>query len=80
VLYPTLDRLGITRNPRAAGFHTFRHSAATIQRTGQEWLTDSSRIAHDCRSEMAEGSTQITDLGQAGFEPAVAPGKRNLLW
>jgi integrase len=36
VLYPTLDRLGITRNPRAAGFHTFRHSAATIvnQQTG----------------------------------------------
>lgn len=36
VLYPALDRLGITRNRRAAGFHTFRHSAATIvnQKTG----------------------------------------------
>jgi integrase len=36
VLYPTLDRLRITRNSRAAGFHTFRHSAATIvnQKTG----------------------------------------------
>ncbi len=36
VLYPTLDRLGIGRSCRAAGFHTFRHSAATIvnQRTG----------------------------------------------
>ncbi len=36
VLYPTLDRLGIPRNSRAAGFHTFRHSAATIvnQKTG----------------------------------------------
>ena len=36
VLYPTLDRLGITRSRRAAGFHTFRHSAATIvnQKTG----------------------------------------------
>jgi len=36
VLYPTLDRLGIARNSRAAGFHTFRHSAATIinQKTG----------------------------------------------
>jgi integrase len=36
VLYPALDRLGIARNRRAAGFHTFRHSAATIvnQRTG----------------------------------------------
>jgi hypothetical protein len=36
VLYPALDRLGIARNSRAAGFHTFRHSAATIvnQKTG----------------------------------------------
>jgi integrase len=36
VLYPTLDRIGIARNRRAAGFHTFRHSAATIvnQKTG----------------------------------------------
>jgi integrase len=36
VLYPTLDRLGIVRSRRAAGFHTFRHSAATIvnQKTG----------------------------------------------
>jgi integrase len=36
VLYPALDRLGITRTRRAAGFHTFRHSAATIvnQKTG----------------------------------------------
>ena len=36
VLYPLLDRLGIIRNRRAAGFHTFRHSVATIvnQKTG----------------------------------------------
>ena len=36
VLYPALDRLGIARSTRAAGFHTFRHSAATIvnQKTG----------------------------------------------
>ena len=36
MLYPTLDRLGITRSSWAAGFHTFRHSAATIvnQKTG----------------------------------------------
>jgi len=36
VLYPALDRLGITRTSRAAGFHTFRHSAASIvnARTG----------------------------------------------
>ncbi len=30
VLYPALDRLGIPRSTRCAGFHTFRHSAATI--------------------------------------------------
>lgn len=36
VLYPILDRLGIPRTRRAAGFHTFPHSAATIvnQKTG----------------------------------------------
>ena len=36
MLYPILDRLGIPRTSRAAGFHTFRHSAATIvnQKTG----------------------------------------------
>jgi integrase len=36
VLYPTLDRLGIPCSRRTAGFHTFRHSAATIvnQKTG----------------------------------------------
>lgn len=36
VLYPTLDRIGIARTRRASGFHTFRHSAATIlnQKTG----------------------------------------------
>jgi integrase len=36
VLYPALDRLGIPRKARAAGCHTFRHSAATIvnQQTG----------------------------------------------
>jgi len=28
--YPTLDRLGIPRTSRAAEFHTFRHSAASI--------------------------------------------------
>ena len=36
VLYPVLDRLAIPRTSRAAGFHTFRHSAASIvnQKTG----------------------------------------------
>jgi len=30
VLYPTLDRAGIPRSSRSAGFHTFRHSAASF--------------------------------------------------
>ena len=30
VLYPILDRLGIPRAKGASGFHTFRHSAASI--------------------------------------------------
>lgn len=30
VLYPALDRIGIPRSARAAGFHTFRHSAASF--------------------------------------------------
>ena len=36
VLYPALDRLGIPRVSREAGFHTFRHSAASLvnARTG----------------------------------------------
>jgi integrase len=36
VLYPMLDRLGISRTSRSSGFHTFRHSAASIvnQETG----------------------------------------------
>ena len=29
VLYPALDRAGIRREPRASGFHLFRHSVAT---------------------------------------------------
>jgi integrase len=36
VLYPILDKLGIVRIPGGSGFHTFRHSAASIlnERTG----------------------------------------------
>jgi integrase len=29
VLYPALDKVGIRREPRASGFHLFRHSVAT---------------------------------------------------
>ena len=36
VLYPLLDKLGIARTSGSSGFHTFRHSAASIlnERTG----------------------------------------------
>lgn len=36
VLYPLLDKLGIARSAGTSGFHTFRHSAASIlnERTG----------------------------------------------
>jgi integrase len=36
VLYPLIDRLSIARNAGSSGFHTFRHSAASIlnERTG----------------------------------------------
>lgn len=30
VLYPILDKLGVERTPGASGFHTFRHSVASI--------------------------------------------------
>jgi integrase len=41
VLYPALDRLGIARPKRSSGFHTFRHSAASIlnEETGNLKLT-----------------------------------------
>ena len=37
VLYPILDKLGIARDSGTSGFHTFRHSAASIlnAETGQ---------------------------------------------
>jgi integrase len=34
VLYPALDRAGIPRNKRSAGFHAFRHSAASFINAG----------------------------------------------
>jgi len=49
-VYPILDRLGIPRKKGASGFHTFRHSAASIvnDRTGnlklaQKFLGHSTR-------------------------------------
>jgi len=44
-LYPILERLGIPRKKGASGFHTFRHSAASIvneQRGNLSWRRNSS--------------------------------------
>jgi hypothetical protein len=53
VLYPMLDRLGISRTSRASGFHTFRHSAASI--VNQDWkpktgpeVSGALKPEHDC--------------------------------
>ena len=61
VLYPTLDRLGIPRNRRAAGFHTFRHSAATIvnQKTGNLKLVQK-LLGHSNLSTTADVYTHIS--------------------
>jgi integrase len=61
VLYPTLDRLGIARNRRAAGFHTFRHSAATIinQKTGNLKLVQK-LLGHSNLSTTADVYTHTT--------------------
>lgn len=47
VLYPVLDRLGISRQRRASGFHTFRHSAATaVQSKTKNMLAAQKLLRH----------------------------------
>ena len=61
VLYPVLDRLGIPRTSRAAGFHTFRHSAATIvnQQTG-DLKSVQKLLGHSNLSTTADVYTHIS--------------------
>jgi len=62
VLYPLLDRLGIPRTARAAGFHTFRHSAASIvnQETGNLKLAQR-LLGHSNLSTTADVYTHTTE-------------------
>jgi len=62
VLYPILDRLGIARSSGASGFHTFRHSAASIlnERTGNLKLTQK-LLGHSNISTTADVYTHISE-------------------
>lgn len=62
VLYPTLDRLNIPRPKGAAGFHTFRHSAASLinAETGNLKLTQKF-LGHSNVSTTADIYTHISD-------------------
>jgi integrase len=75
VLYPALDRLGITRNRRAAGFHTFRHSAATIvnQKTGNLKLVQK-LLGHSNLSTTADVYTHTSaDADRGASRPLQRP-------
>jgi integrase len=64
VLYPVLDRLGLPRGSRDAGFHRFRHSFATVlnQETG-DLKTAQAVLGHtDCQLT-ANVYTHATDSG-----------------
>jgi site-specific recombinase XerD len=67
VLYPTLDRLGISRSSRSAGFHTFRHSVATIvnQKTGNLKLVQS-LLGHSNLGTTADVYTHISPDANRG--------------
>jgi integrase len=62
VLYPILDRLRIARTPGESGFHTFRHSAASIlnERTGNLKLTQK-LLGHSNISTTADVYTHISE-------------------
>ena len=62
VLYPTLDRLHIPRPKGAAGFHAFRHSAASLinAETGNLKLTQKF-LGHSNVSTTADIYTHTTE-------------------
>jgi integrase len=62
VLYPILDRLRIARTPGESGFHTFRHSAASIlnERTGNLKLTQK-LLGHSNISTTKDVYTHISE-------------------
>src|SRR6201993_1074136 len=57
-LYPILDRLGIPRKKGASGFHTFRHSAASIVNEQTENLKLAQRFLGHSTIEMTAESTR----------------------
>ena len=66
VLYPALDRLGIPRSSRSAGFHTFRHSAASLinARTGNLKLAQK-LLGHSNLSTTADVYTHVAADAEA---------------
>jgi integrase len=71
VLYPILDRVGIARSSGASGFHTFRHSAASIlnQQTGNLKLAQK-LLGHSTIDMTADVYTHIS--AEAEREAALA--------
>jgi integrase len=61
VLYPSLDRLGISRTSGASGFHTFRHSAASFinEQTGNLKLAQK-LLGHSTVNTTAEVYTHVS--------------------
>jgi integrase len=65
VLYPILDRLHIPRTKRSAGFHCFRHSAASLinNRTGNLKLAQN-LLGHSNLSTTADVYTHTSTEAQ----------------
>jgi integrase len=72
VLYPVLDRLGISRSSGASGFHTFRHSAASIlnQQTGNLKLAQK-LLGHSTIDMTADVYTHISAEAERGAALAI---------
>jgi integrase len=72
VLYPTLDRLQISRSKRNAGFHTFRHSVATFvnEQTGNIKLAQK-LLGHSNLSTTADVYTHTSAQAERGAALAV---------
>ena len=72
VLYPALDRLGIPRSSRSAGFHTFRHSAASLinARTGNLKLAQK-LLGHSNLSTTADVYTHTSAEADAAAALAI---------
>ena len=72
VLYPVLDSLGISRSSGASGFHTFRHSAASIlnQQTGNLKLAQK-LLGHSTSDMTADVYTHTSAGAERGAALAI---------